>query len=122
YHTDLFDSSTIKWMAETFNGLLQTIASSPSVRIDKIISSETNLTMADPSPLHAENSIGSDISYNNTVTVLDLIAFQTSLNPKGIAVLSETDTITYEELQKKTDQLAHHLIQLGVGAGSFVNL
>src|SRR5439155_21396752 len=46
----------------------------------------------------------------------ELIAQQVSSTPEAIAVQYEDEQLTYAELEARANQLAHHLVDLGVGA------
>jgi amino acid adenylation domain-containing protein/non-ribosomal peptide synthase protein (TIGR01720 family) len=47
-------------------------------------------------------------------TIHQLFEMQVKKNPNKIAVVSENQEITYQELNEKSNQLAHYLISLGV--------
>ena len=52
--------------------------------------------------------------YSVDKTVVDLFYAAAAANPDHPAVVSETETLTYAELDARSNQLAHHLIALGV--------
>jgi non-ribosomal peptide synthetase component F len=51
---------------------------------------------------------------------LDEFTDHASRNPDDLAVACGDTTLTYGELERRTNRLARHLIALGVGSGSFV--
>jgi amino acid adenylation domain-containing protein len=68
------------------------------------------------------------VNFNNTArefpaaAVTRMFERQAELTPKAIAVVSEAEEITYEDLNTRANRLAHYLKQLGVGAESLVGI
>ena len=60
--------------------------------------------------------------YPRTSMLHDLISNQANNKPDNIAVIYEDDSLTYGELERYSNQLAHYLISLGVGVESLVGL
>ncbi|TMB86775.1 MAG: hypothetical protein E6J45_13410, partial [Chloroflexi bacterium] len=54
--------------------------------------------------------------------VHELIAQQAGRTPEAIAVQYEDERLTYAELEERANQLAHHLVDLGVGAEVLVGI
>ena len=52
----------------------------------------------------------------------DLVAQQARLTPDGLAVQAGSESLTYQNLNRRSDQLAQYLRALGVGAGTVVGL
>ncbi len=55
-------------------------------------------------------------------TVLDLIEIQVNNRPNEVALIAEQDSFTYKELDEVSNAVAGHLINAGVGKGTFVAL
>ena len=55
-------------------------------------------------------------------SIHDMISVQCCTNPDGIAVLDDSATQTYAELDRKSNELANYLQLLGVGTGDLVGL
>ena len=53
---------------------------------------------------------------------IELIERQVAATPDAPALTFENKTLTYEELNERANQLAHHLIKLGVGANELVGV
>lgn len=51
-----------------------------------------------------------------------IIERQVAATPNAPALTFETTTLTYDELNQRANQLAHHLIKLGVGANELVGV
>ena len=69
------------------------------------------------------------VSWNDTAATYDqdsclhqLFEAQVARNPQAIAVVYENRSLTYGEVNRQANQLAHHLKALGVGAGTFVGV
>jgi amino acid adenylation domain-containing protein len=117
YNTDLFDASTIQLMAEHFKVLLAGAA----VDADMPISALPLLTAAESRQLLIEwNDTRSELS--SDVCVHRFFERQTERTPKAIALVFEDRRVTYEELNRRANQLAHYLMESGVGPESLVGL
>lgn len=60
--------------------------------------------------------------YDTSLMIPDLFAAQAAAHPDKTAVLTDTQSITYGELNQKANQLAHHLRVLGVQPDQFVGV
>ncbi|MFN7731086.1 MAG: amino acid adenylation domain-containing protein, partial [Pirellula sp.] len=117
YSIDLFDRSTIERMAGHFVTLLEGIVADPQQCIGQL-----------PLLKHPERQQlllewnDTAVEYPNNRTVHELFELQVERNPEAIAVVFEDRKLTYRELNEQANQLAHHLIGLGVGPESRVGL
>ncbi|MDJ0728707.1 MAG: amino acid adenylation domain-containing protein [Crocosphaera sp.] len=105
YATDLFELSTIKQMAERWQVLLQEIISNPQQKIATI----PWLTKTDKQQLKIWNQTNKN--YPQDKTLVELFEKQVKQNPNNIAVIFEEQSLTYEEVNQKANQLAHYLQQ-----------
>ncbi len=69
-----------------------------------------------------ELSTGEAIEYDETKTVVNLVKANAIANPLGIAVVDAEKSITYGELDAKSDALAARLIEAGAQLGGFVGV
>jgi len=106
YQTNLLSEDFILTFAEHFKSMLQAILKAP----ENTVGSLEYLT-----PLEKKELL---FKHNNTkwetvnkITVLDLFRAQVKKNPSAIAVIFEDTELTYEELDEKSDALAHCLIE-----------
>ncbi|MBD8900603.1 non-ribosomal peptide synthetase, partial [Rhodanobacter sp. DHG33] len=60
--------------------------------------------------------------YDDRVTLHGLVERRASTHPQRLAVVADDDELNYGELDRRANQLARHLLTLGVGSGSQVGL
>lgn len=117
YNTDLFDQGTIRRILKHFKILLEGIVSDPEERI-------ANLPLLSEAELHQIlvewNSTYAD--YPQDKCIHPLFENQVNHNPDALAVIYENQQMTYQELNLRSNQLAHHLQKLGVGADILVGI
>jgi amino acid adenylation domain-containing protein len=114
YATSLFREETARMMAGHLVNLLEHVTREPSVRIQDIaMMSETERHKL----LTEINDM--EVSYP-PATVTGLFRRQAALTPQAVAVTAGSDTITYGELDRKSDQVAAWLLRKGATAESIV--
>ncbi|BCL84574.1 non-ribosomal peptide synthetase [Ktedonobacteria bacterium brp13] len=117
YSTDLFDAATIERFVEHFQILLEGIVSSPDLSLSNL----PLLTARERQQLLVEwNTTATD--YPETVCFQQLFEDQVEKGPAAPAVTFEKQTLTYRELNERSNQLAHYLQRLGVGPEVLVGL
>ncbi|WP_407883236.1 amino acid adenylation domain-containing protein, partial [Scytonema sp. NUACC26] len=104
YTTDLFDTKTIKRMAEHFEVLLEGIVDRPHQSIHSL----PLLTEDERQQLQIWNQTQTDYPLHQTL--VDLFEAQVAKNPHHLAVVFESQSLTYEQLNQRANQLAHYLI------------
>ena len=110
YNTDLFDATTITRMAQHFERLLEAAVSNPDQQISRL----RLLSDAEKNKLlFAWNDTRRDYSKDTPVHLA--FAEQARRTPEAVAVRFEHDELTYTELNRRANQLAHRLLRLGVG-------
>ncbi len=118
YSADLFTSQTVRRMLGHYETLLKGIVADP----DQPIGQLPLLTPAERRRILVE--------WNDTAAPFpekscahELIAQWAEKNPDGVAVRMEGgDQLTYQELERRANQLAHHLRKLGVKKETLVGL
>ena len=55
-------------------------------------------------------------------TIADLVEHAVDAVPERVALICGQDRLTYERLEERTNRLAHHLADKGVGPGSHVGV
>ena len=115
YNADLFDAATIERMMEYYKNLLAEVINAP----DKTIG---DLEML--SPLERNRVL---VEFNRTVHPFpagkcthELFEEQTALFPDKTALIFGSDSMTYAELNARSNKVAHCLRQNGVGRGTYV--
>ncbi|HTI74788.1 MAG TPA: amino acid adenylation domain-containing protein, partial [Mycobacterium sp.] len=114
YNTDLFDRATIERMCGHFITLLRGVVADPGKRLSEL-------------PLLTDNESGQQEAWNQTQVSYDapeclheLVAQVAQRNPTAVAVSYERDQLTYGELDRRADALAHRLQTMGVGPDTIV--
>ncbi|MDQ3652504.1 MAG: amino acid adenylation domain-containing protein [Acidobacteriota bacterium] len=110
YSTDLFEAETITRMLGHFQNLLSEIVADPDQRLSQLsILSETE-----------RNQLV--VEWNNTATeyprekaVHQLFEEQVALRPDAVAVVFGGAQVSYRELNRRANQVAHYLQGRGVG-------
>jgi len=120
YNIDLFDATTIQRMLEHFHSLLQEIVSDPY----KPVSTYSLLTKKERQQLLVDWN-QTQAGYPRELCIHELIQEQVERTPDAIAVQFGDEGLTYQELDKRSDDLANILVSQGVEpgtlAGIFVN-
>ncbi len=108
YNSHQFENEAIARMSEHFQTLLLSIVSHPSRPVREL----PLLTASAHQLLAAWNS--TQIDYPSTKCIHHLFEEQVQKTPDAVAVEMEDQQITYQELNERASQLAHHLQTLGV--------
>ena len=117
YHPGLFDHAAIVRMQEHFEVLLQSIVEQPHQKIARlpVMTPEEHRQI-----LVAWNDTGA--GYPEGRCLHELFDVQADRTPDGLAVVYEDQALTYRQLQQQANQLAHYLLNLGVGPEVVVGL
>ena len=117
YDADLFDASTIKRMLGHFQILLEGIVANPDARLWEL----PLLTQAERHQLLVEwNNTHAD--YPKDSCIHELFEAQVERTPDAVAVVFEDQQLTYRQLNRRANQLAHYLRSLGVGPEVLVGI
>ncbi|MBW4428108.1 MAG: amino acid adenylation domain-containing protein [Nostoc desertorum CM1-VF14] len=117
YNSDLFDRHTIERMVTDYQTLLTEILINPHQRLSQY------------SLLKAEQKQQLLVEWNQTETeypaipaIHQLFEEQVRKNPQEIAVIFGDERLSYQQLNTKANQLAHHLQNLGVKPDDLVGI
>ncbi|HEY9747314.1 MAG TPA: amino acid adenylation domain-containing protein [Allocoleopsis sp.] len=117
YSTDLFESATISRLLKHFQTLLESIVIQPEQRV-------THLPMLSQAERHQVV-----VEWNQTATETvphlcahQYFAAQAERTPEATALVYLGQHLTYQELNRRANQLANHLQQQGVGPDVLVGL
>ena len=116
YRAELFDAETMERMLEHFRALLESVAADP----DRPVSSISFLAESERRALAEWNA--TERPYALDSTLHSLIEAQARRTPNAVAVVFEEESLTYAELDARSNQLARRLRVLGVGAESRVGI
>ncbi|MFB2772383.1 amino acid adenylation domain-containing protein [Pelatocladus sp. BLCC-F211] len=108
YNTDIFDATTISQFLNHFQTLLANIIANPEQRICNL--SLLN-TFEKEQLLFKLNQTSAD--YQNA-SLNQLFEQQVNLTPDCLALISQSEQLTYRQLNHKVNQLAHYLQKQGV--------
>ena len=117
YNTDLFDESTMQRLLAHYQILLSALVADPDQRVDEIplLTEQERQQM-----LVAWNS--NDMPFAGDETVPALFQQQVGQQPGALAVVYGDESLSFAELDWRSNQLAHHLRSLGVGLDQVVGL
>ncbi|MCI0387273.1 MAG: condensation domain-containing protein, partial [Acidobacteria bacterium] len=117
YNTDLFEAATIDRLLEHYQILLEGISVDPDQRISTI----ALLPKAEKQRLLEEwNDSNADLLLEQGIH--QLFEAQVEKAPDAIAVVAEDRHLTYGELNRRANQLAHYLRKRGVGPEVLVGI
>jgi non-ribosomal peptide synthetase component F len=117
YATDLFDRSTIERLAGHYERLLAGIVAAPESRVCDL----PLLSDGERRRLVVEWN-DTSASYPRDKCLHELFAEQASRTPDAVAAVFEDERLTYQELDRRANRLAHQLRGLGVGPETIVGL
>ncbi|MDH6122949.1 amino acid adenylation domain-containing protein [Kitasatospora sp. GAS204A] len=113
YRADLFSPATVTRLAGHFRTLLAAVAQQPAARLSEL----ELLTAAEREQLLVEWN-DTAAPFPQDLTVHQLIEARATSHPEIPAI----GNLTYRQLDKQANQLAHHLRARGVGSGSLVTV
>lgn len=117
YDTELFDKAAIQCIAEQFQTLVESAANNPEAVV-----SELNL-ISDRTRHHLLVELNNtQTNYPQTPCIHHLFEQQVERTPNNIAVFFENQQLTYAELNRRANQLAHYLKRQGVGSEVLVGI
>jgi amino acid adenylation domain-containing protein len=117
YNTDLFDASTIRRMA----GHLQTLLEGAVVDPDQPITELPLLTEEESRQILVDwNATALDTPTDRCAH--ELFEARVALRPEAVALVSEAEELSYAQLDRRANRLAHYLQKLGVGPDDLVGI
>ncbi|MCP4655731.1 MAG: amino acid adenylation domain-containing protein, partial [bacterium] len=110
YNTDLFDASTATRLLDHYRRLLEGVVAAPERRISE-------LALLGPGERHQLLGEWNDTArcYPQERCIHELFETQAATTPEAVAVVLDEERISYRELDRRANQLGHHLRALGVG-------
>lgn len=116
YNAAFFRPETIRQMLDSFQTLLENIVADR----DRPVHSLPLLGSAERRRLLFGNELRRKHASRNCIH--EVIAEQAARTPERLAAVFENDNLTFEELNRRANKLAHHLQRLGVGPDVVVGL
>ncbi len=116
YSTDLFDATTIDLFIEYFKRIVDQVIDDRDIRLDNIelLNADQVATIRSLAQSGDEFEIENDI-VSAFEKVVESCPTQTALSYRG-------DILNYQELNERSNQMAHYLISQGVAKGDVVGL
>lgn len=115
YNTDLFDHATIARMLNHLEGIFAAVAETPDLPLSRV----------PLLPREEEDQLTKH--WNDTrrdgpteVPVHQLFSRQARLTPDGIALRTESGSLSYGRLEERSNALAHSLLESGIGPRDLV--
>ncbi len=117
FNTDLFDLATVERLTGHFRQLLDAVSDNAEERVSEL-------------PLLTAGELQQLLyQWNETTTVYprdkcvhQLFELQVQRTPDALAVISEDQQLTYRELNKRANQVAHYLQSFGAGPDSPIGI
>jgi amino acid adenylation domain-containing protein len=110
YNTDLYDTATIARLLGHFRVLLEGVAADPARRLSEL----PLLTAGEQRQLLVDWN-DTAVSFPHRACVHELFAEQAATTPGAVAATFAGQELTFGELDRRANQLAHYLRRLGVG-------
>ena len=117
YNSDLFDTATIRALADHFTTLLERVVANPTARL-------RTLSLLSPEE-HRRVLVdwnATEAAVPTATSVHEMVWRQARRTPDGIAAVGNGTQMTYGELDRRAHQLAGQLRRLGVRPGVIVGL
>lgn len=117
YRTDLFKAETANKLLTQFKNLLQHIVANRTQSIQQL-----SLLNAQEEDLLLNHFNDTQFEYPKEMTIAKAFELQVTKTPLAIAVQYHTQTLTYQELHERSNQVAHFLLKKGIKADDFVGI
>jgi len=117
YCTDLYSAQTIGRMLAHFKQLLDVIVKDPHQKIGSL----SFLTQTEES-LQLLQSGSAKTEYPHDKSIVDIFEEQVKKTPNNIALVFEEEQVSYQQLNDRSNQLAHYLRSKGVGPETMIPL
>jgi non-ribosomal peptide synthetase component F len=115
YNCDLYEAATIDRLVASYERVLQAVVADAEQRvleIELLSAAERQQIVAGWNETRRE--------YGDAVTLPQLFAAQAARRGEAVAVVFGGEQLTYAELDRRSNQLAHHLLSLGVTPDTLV--
>jgi amino acid adenylation domain-containing protein len=116
YNTDLFEEATILRLLGHYQTLLEAVVADPDRKLSRL----SLLTAAERRQFAAWNSKA--VRYPTGECAHELFEAQVARTPEAVALVVGDRQVTYRELNRRANRLAHQLREFGVGPEVLVGL
>jgi amino acid adenylation domain-containing protein len=118
YSRDLFDAATVERMA----GWLETLLTGATVDPGSRLSDLPLLTAPERRQIVVDWNATAAPALLEAGCLHEIVEAQADRMPDAVAVTCEGESLTYRELDRRANQLARHLLRLGVAADALVGV
>lgn len=112
YNTALFEAQTISTMLKHFDNILQNVVANPAQPIANL-----SLLQKNPQESTAAQSLVTSKATSTWQSIQELFEQQVIKTPQNIALVFNNEQLTYLELNRRANHLAHYLMSLNVRRG-----
>ncbi len=115
YNTDIFSKATAIQLGKHFEQLMRAVTEAPDRSINELnyLSSSERKKM-----LEEFNDTATTIPENQFV--LDLLRRQVAAQPDALAISFEDENLSYADLEEKSNQLAHYLLEQAIPRNALI--
>jgi amino acid adenylation domain-containing protein len=117
YKEGLFTGDYIRSFADDFFMIMEKILADP----EQLVSTVHALS-AEERKLVIDDFNATEYDYEEQLTIAALFEKQSAATPENTAVVSNGQSLNYDQLNQKANQLAHTLIEKGLGKGDVVSI
>jgi non-ribosomal peptide synthetase component F len=117
YNTDLFDKSTIERMTGHLERILESIVENPKEEISRL-----EMMREEEKRQVMEEWNGTRKEYGERRCIHEMFEEEVERSRGAIAVVTEREEVSYDELNRKANQLGRYLRRKGIGAESLVGI
>lgn len=117
YNSEIFDEATIRHFCDHYQNLLEIAATAPDTPVGAI----DFLSSAERTHLVTQLN-DTAVDYPTDACLHHLFEQQVMKTPDALAAVFGQTKLTYDELNKRANQLAHYLKDFGVGPNTFVGI
>ena len=108
YNTDLFEAGTIERMASHYQTLLERIVADPDRRVSELP------LLSDMEQRRLAGWNDTRVAYPDEAGIVALFEAQVARTPDMTALRFEGEGLSYDQLNRRANQFARHLVELGV--------
>src|SRR6185369_1630565 len=117
YSTGLFDHSTAERMLDQFRVLLEAAVANPTLTLSQL----PLLSVAERKRMLVDwNATQTDFPLD--LSLIQHFEHQVERTPMSVAVVADDQRLSYDELNRRANQLAHRLKKMGVGPDTLVGV
>lgn len=117
FNTDIFEENSINRLIETFISMVKNSLSDSGAMVSEIVLlEETNLNLV------TKTWNETSFHYGRYNYLHEFFEVQARVNPQRIAVVAGSQSLTYDELNRKSNQMGHFIIKHNIGPNQPVGL